>query len=365
LCHTAAAPARTLHNVTPTVFLTDIYTVNCRWLKGRIKYVLGTCPIEETTMPTIAFVVFDGFYSMALAAQSVFEFTNVELGEPFYEMLNVSEKGGPVRASSGLTVLTEAISDRVFDTVIFPGSNPATVEPPPAVLAYVRRSAETARRTASICTGAFVLAEAGLLDGRRATTHWYYAHDLRTRFPSVTVDDDRIFISDGPIWTSAGMTAGIDLALALVENDLGAGVARAVARNLVVYHRRAGGQSQHSALLELEPKSDRIQSALTYAKKNLSTPLSVEQLAEVARLSPRQFSRAFRAETGQTPAKAVERLRLETARLMLEESRHTIDRIASDTGFSEARRMREAFLRVFGQPPQAFRRNARVATGLT
>ena len=173
-------------------------------------------------MPTIAFVVFDGFYSMALAAQSVFEFTNVELGEPFYEMLNVSEGGGPVRASSGLTVLTEAIDDRVFDTVIFPGSNPATAAPPPGVLAYVRRSAETARRTASICTGAFVLAEAGLLDGRRATTHWYYAHDLRTRFPSVTVDDDRIFISDGPIWTSAGMTAGIDLALALVENDLGA-----------------------------------------------------------------------------------------------------------------------------------------------
>ena len=315
-------------------------------------------------MPTIAFVVFDGFYSMALAAQSVFEFTNVELGEPFYEMLNVSEAGGPVRASSGLTVLTEAIDDRVFDTVIFPGSNPATAEPPPGVLAYGRRSAETARRTASICTGAFVLAEAGLLDGRRATTHWYYAQDLRTRFPSVTVDDDRIFISDGPIWTSAGMTAGIDLALALVENDLGAGVVRAVARNLVVYHRRAGGQSQHSALLELEPKSDRIQSALTYAKKNLSKPLSVEQLAEVARLSPRQFSRAFRAETGQTPAKAVERLRLETARLLLEESRHTIDRIASDTGFSEARRMREVFVRVFGQPPQAFRRNARVATGL-
>jgi transcriptional regulator GlxA family with amidase domain len=161
------------------------------------------------------------------------------------------------------------------------------------------------------------------------------------------------------------MTAGIDLALALVENDLGAKVARAVARNLVVYHRRAGGQSQHSALLELEPKSDRIQSALTYAKKNLSEPLSVEQLAEVARLSPRQFSRAFRAETGQTPAKAVERLRLETARLMLEESRHTIDRIASDTGFSDTRRMREAFLRVFGQPPQAFRRNARVAIGST
>jgi transcriptional regulator GlxA family with amidase domain len=140
------------------------------------------------------------------------------------------------------------------------------------------------------------------------------------------------------------------------------GFARAVARNLVVYHWRTGGQSQHSALLELEPKSDRIQSVLTDAKKNLAEPLSVEQLAEVARLSPRQFSRAFREETGQTPAKAVERLRLETARLMLEESRHTIDQIAVATGFSDPRRMREAFLRVFGQPPQAFRRNARIAT---
>jgi transcriptional regulator GlxA family with amidase domain len=320
--------------------------------------------VQEAAVPTVAFVVFDGFYSMGLAAQSVFEFTNVALREPFYQILNVSEAGGPVRASSGLTVLTEAIEDRVFDTVIFVGSNPVTVVPPPGVLAYVRRSAETARRTASMCTGAFVLAEAGLLDGRRATTHWHYAQDLRTRFPSVTVDEDRIFIADGPIWTSAGMTAGIDLALALVERDLGAKVARSVARNLIVYHWRTGGQSQHSALLELEPKSDRIQSALTYAKKNLAEPLSVEQLAEAARLSPRQFSRAFRAETGQTPAKAVERLRIETARLMLEESRHTIDQIAVATGFADPRRMREAFLRLFGQPPQAFRRNARSASGV-
>ncbi|MEX3815118.1 GlxA family transcriptional regulator [Paraburkholderia sp. BR13439] len=310
-------------------------------------------------MPTIAFVVFDGFYSMALAAQSVFEFANVEVDKPFYEVFNVSERGGPVRSSSGLALLTEAIDHRVFDTVIFAGSNPADIGPPPGLLQYVRRSAETARRTASVCTGAFVLAEAGLLDGRRVTTHWYHAHELRTRFPSVTVDDDRIFIEDGLIWTSAGMSAGIDLALALVENDLGANLARAVARDLVVYHWRTGGQSQHSALLELEPKSDRIQAVLTYAKQNLREPLSIERLAEVARLSPRQFSRAFREETGQTPAKAVERLRLETARLMLEESRHTVNQIAAASGFSDLRRMREAFLRVFGQPPQSFRRNAR------
>jgi transcriptional regulator GlxA family with amidase domain len=155
------------------------------------------------------------------------------------------------------------------------------------------------------------------------------------------------------------MTAGIDLALAMVEKDLGADVARAVARKLVVYHRRAGGQSQFSALLELEPKSDRIQSALAYAKGNLASPLTVVELAKAAHLSPRQFSRAFRAETGQSPAKAVENLRVEAARLMMEQSRHPIDVVAAESGFADRERMRRAFLRAFGQPPQAIRRNAR------
>jgi transcriptional regulator GlxA family with amidase domain len=157
------------------------------------------------------------------------------------------------------------------------------------------------------------------------------------------------------------MTAGVDLALAMVEKDLGADVARLVAKKLVVYHRRAGGQSQYSALLELEPKSDRIQSALAYAKRNLHMPLSVEQLADAAHLSPRQFSRAFRAETGQSPAKAVEHLRVEAARLMMEQGRHPIDTVARETGFADRERMRRAFLRAFGQPPQVIRRNARVA----
>ena len=173
------------------------------------------------------------------------------------------------------------------------------------------------------------------------------------------MEEDRIFIVDGPIWTSAGMAAGIDLALAVVEQDLGADVARAVARQLVVYHRRAGGQSQFSALLELEPKSDRIQNALVYAKRNLDKSLTVRQLAEAAHLSPRQFSRAFRAATGQSPAKAVENLRIETARLMMEQSRHPIDVIARQTGFADRDRMRRAFLRAFGQPPQVIRRTAR------
>jgi transcriptional regulator GlxA family with amidase domain len=185
-----------------------------------------------------------------------------------------------------------------------------------------------------------------------------HARELQNKYPKVKMDEDRIFTIDGSVWTSAGMTAGIDLALAMVEEDLGGDVARSVAQKLVIYHRRAGGQSQHSALLELAPKSDRIQNALVYAKNNLHTALSVEQLAEAAHLSPRQFGRTFRAETGQSPAKAVENLRLEAARMMMERSRHSIEFVARETGFFDPRRMRQAFLRRFGQPPQVIRRNA-------
>jgi transcriptional regulator GlxA family with amidase domain len=207
-----------------------------------------------------------------------------------------------------------------------------------------------------------VLAEAGVLDGRRATTHWAYARDMQKQYPQVKVEEDRIFIRDDSVWTSAGMTAGIDLALALVEADLGADMARSIARKMVVYHRRAGGQSQFSALLELAPKSDRIQKALAFARDNLQKPLTVNDLADAANLSPRQFSRAFHAETGQSPAKAVEHLRLEAARLMMEQSRHPIDTVAQQTGFADRDRMRRAFLRAYGQPPQVIRRNVRAQT---
>jgi transcriptional regulator GlxA family with amidase domain len=205
------------------------------------------------------------------------------------------------------------------------------------------------------------LAEAGLLDGHRATTHWAFARELQNRYPALKVEEDRIFIIEGALWTSAGMTASIDLALAMVEKDLGAEAARVVAKKLVVYHRRSGGQSQFSALLEMDPKSDRIQKSLDYAKRNLRQALSVEELAEAASLSPRQFSRAFRAETGQSPAKAVERLRVEAARVLIEQGRLALDSIAEETGFADRERMRRAFLRAFGQPPQAMRRTLRAA----
>jgi transcriptional regulator GlxA family with amidase domain len=310
-------------------------------------------------MQRIGFTVSAGFQTMSLAVISVFEFANMEIGKPAYDVHLLSENGGSIRTSMGMSITAEPFDDTNFDTLIVGGTT--VIEPStPGLIEFVRQALGRYRRIAATCTGAFILAEAGLLDGRRATTHWYHARDLQARFPNVKVEEDRIFIVDGPVWTSAGMTAGIDLALAMVEKDLGADVARAVARKLVVYHRRAGGQSQFSALLELEPKSDRIQNALAYAKRSLDKPLTVRQLAEAAHLSPRQFSRAFHAETGQSPAKAVENLRVEAARLMMEQSRHPIDLIARQTGFVDRDRMRRAFLRAFGQPPQVIRRNARV-----
>jgi transcriptional regulator GlxA family with amidase domain len=310
-------------------------------------------------MQRIGFVVPEGFQMIGLAAQAVFEFANLVAGKPVYEVRVLSENGGLVRSSLGIALQTERFSGRAFDTLIVNGTEDGSPNTTPGMLNFIRRGLKNARRVTSICTGAFILAEAGLLDGRRATTHWYYARELQARFPKVKLEEDRIFIIDGPVWTSAGATAGLDLALAMVEKDLGTEAARSVAKKLVMHHRRAGGQSQHSELLALSPKSDRIQNAVRYAEKNLGSALSVEKLAQVANLSPRQFSRAFQAETGQSPAKAVEKLRLEAARLMIEQSHHPIDVVAQETGFVDRRRMREAFLRIFGQPPQILRRNAR------
>jgi transcriptional regulator GlxA family with amidase domain len=310
-------------------------------------------------MQRIGYVVSDGFQIMALATQAVFEYSNRVAGKKVYEMRVLSETGGLVHSSLGVALQTEPFSARAFDTLIVIGTEEASPNATTGLLNFIRRGLKLSRRVTSICTGAFALAQAGLLDGRRATTHWYHARELQRRFPKVKMEEDRIFIIDGPIWTSAGASAGLDLALALVEKDLGEEAARSVAKKLVMHHRRAGGQSQHSELLALSPKSDRIQNAISFAEKNLGSSLSVEKLAGVANLSPRQFSRAFQTETGQSPAKAVEKLRVEAARLMIESSHHPIEVIARETGFVDRRRMREAFLRTLGQPPQIIRRNAR------
>lgn len=311
-------------------------------------------------MHRIGVVLFPGVQVLSLAPLTVFDTANLHIGRPFYEVRVLSETGGPMRTSFGVTVDSQRFSRTTFDTLIF-GGGTEILPSSPALLEFARRSVRASRRVAGPCTGAFILAEAGVLDGRRASTHWGFARQFRALYPQVRLEEDRIFVIDGPIWTSAGMTASLDLSLAMVEQDLGADVARQVAKKMVLFHRRAGGQSQFSALLELEPKSDRIQMALTYARRNLKTLLSVEQLAEAVHLSPRQFSRAFRAETGQSPAKAIENLRLEAARVMMEEGRHPIEVVARETGFANRERMRRAFLRAYGQSPQAMRRQINVA----
>ncbi|WP_314972785.1 GlxA family transcriptional regulator [Comamonas testosteroni] len=312
-------------------------------------------------MHRIGYILPEGFQVMALATQAVFELANLMMEKPFYEVETYAMSGA-VRASAGLALQAMPFTAHSrADTWLVAGNlTPRDFAPAPELIRLLSKVAVSARRVAGLCTGAFLLGDAGLLDGRRATTHWYWAEALQQRHPRAQIEADRIYIADGPIWTSAGMTAEIDLALALVEKDLGAKVARSVAHRLVMHQRRSGGQSQHSEMLKLAPKSDRIQQALEHARRNLSQALSVEELAEAASLSPRQFSRVFTAETGQSPAKAVEGLRLEAARLMIEGSRHPLEVIARETGFRDRRHMREAFLRGFGMPPQAVRREARV-----
>ena len=261
-----------------------------------------------------------------------------------------------------MEIITEPADNARFDTLVVMGGGPTRCAAGATDEAeIVAACAPGIRRTASVCTGAFTLANARLLDGRHATTHWQHAALLQRLFPRVKVDGDRIFTRDGSVWTSAGISAGIDLALALIEDDLGPDLSRATARTLVVYHRRPGGQSQFSTLLDLDPQSERIRRVLSFAREHLHEQLTAERLAEVACLSPRQFTRAFVTETGETPARAVERLRAELARQRIEDGSDPIEAIARDLGFVDPERMRRAFLRRFGFSPQNVRRLARLS----
>ncbi|HEX4160495.1 MAG TPA: GlxA family transcriptional regulator [Rhizomicrobium sp.] len=298
-----------------------------------------------------------GFAVLSFAPLATFEAVNMVLGKTHYDVHVVSSKGGALLNSFGMTIKTQRAYDLDLDTLLV-GSPPDTRRPPKEVTAYLRLAPSRVRRIASICAGAFVIGEAGLLDGRRSTTHWMFGKELQARFPRTKVEIDRIFITDGQIWTSAGMTAGIDLALGLVERDLGTELAREAARTMVVHHRRSGGQSQHSALLEIDGKSDRVQQALEHARHHLNRDLSVETLAKVACLSARQFARIFRSETGMTPAKAIENLRLERARYLLQQSRLPVGVIAEEAGFGDRERMRRSFQRTFGEAPQTVRNAA-------
>lgn len=277
-----------------------------------------------------------------------------------YDIRVVARDPGPVASSSGIQMMAAPLPDEPLDTLVVAGGE-GTRSPAicPRTLDWVRKASSQARRTASVCSGAYILAEAGILDGRRATTHWQRCTDFARRYPQIRLEPDRIFVRDGEVWSSAGITAGIDLSLALIAADLGEEVARSVAQQLVVYHRRPGGQSQFSALLEMGGQGGRFADLLDWMRERLAEPLQVERLADRAAMSPRHFARAFAAETGMTPAKAVERLRLETARERVENSAEPIDSVAAATGFGDPERMRRAFLRAFGQPPQALRRASR------
>jgi transcriptional regulator GlxA family with amidase domain len=305
----------------------------------------------------IAIVVFPGFQLLD-AAGPVAVFEMAERFRPgSYTISVLAPGGGVVRSSSGVSLAAAPIEPRRFDTVIVSGGNLAQVEEGQELIVGWL-GGETCRRVAGVCSGAFLLAQAGLLDGRRATTHWAAADRFRQRYPQVRLDADRMFVRDGEVWTSAGISAGIDLALALVEDDLGPGLARRAAQQLVVHQRRHVGQSQYSVLVEQGGKTGRFGELIGWMRSRLAEPMTVERLAERAAMSPRHFARAFTAEIGTTPAKVVEGLRLEAARLAVETSHLHLDHIAASTGFGDSSRMRRAFVRSFGMSPQSLRRSA-------
>jgi len=311
---------------------------------------------------SIGVLIFEDFQLLDAAGPvGAFEMPMRGMQPPPYSLQVIAPEAGPVRSSSGIVWMADAMPRQPkYDTVVVAGgtgTRAAMLDP--KVQAFVRAAMKTARRVCSVCSGAYILAQAGVLEGKRATTHWSRTHDFQKRYPAVKLEPDCIYTHDGKVWTSAGITAGIDLALALIADDLGEDVSRRAAQELVVYHRRPGGQSQFSALLDIERIEGRFTPLLAWMRERLEEELSVEALASQAAMSPRNFSRAFLAETGITPAKAVERLRLESARERVEHSAEPIDVVARRVGFGDPERMRRAFVRAFGQPPQALRRMAR------
>ncbi len=280
-----------------------------------------------------------------------------------YSVELVSVDGGPVRSGSGVELGTLPLppAGRGIDTLVLPGGDQArTARSDPALMAWVTATAPRCRRVASVCTGAFIAAEAGLLEGRRVTTHWASAGQLAAEYPGLEVDADPIYVRDGKYWTSAGVTAGIDLALALVEEDLGADVAQTVARWLVMFLHRPGGQTQYSSPVWV-PRAER--SAVRAVQHRVeSAPAGdhrLPALAAAAAMSVRHFTRVFADEVGETPGRFVERVRLEAARHALETTADTLDVVASDCGFGSAETLRRAFHRRLNVAPDSYRRRFR------
>jgi transcriptional regulator GlxA family with amidase domain len=283
-----------------------------------------------------------------------------------YRIVVASSRGGPVSSSAGLPLVTQPIAaatrKAAVDTLIIPGGPGVHAALADArIMAWAHRQLSSARRIASVCTGAFLLAETGILDGRRAATHWKSAGRLQQRYPEVLVDPDPIYLRDGRIWTSAGVTAGIDLSLALIEEDLGRALAMQVARHLVVFLKRPGGQSQFSAPLEAQATAadgdvpNHFTPLHGWIAANLTADLRVERLAEQVGMSPRTFARIYAARMGVTPARMVERIRVEAVRRILEETDMPIKRVASECGFGQEDRLRRAFARQVGTTPAEYR----------
>jgi transcriptional regulator GlxA family with amidase domain len=275
-----------------------------------------------------------------------------------YVLRVVAQGGQGVTASAGLALAAGPLPPvgEALDTLLVAGGEGAeAAAEDPALVDWVRERATRARRVASVCTGAFLLAAAGVLDGRRAATHWMYCARLAERFPAVRVEPDPIFVCDGSVWTSAGVTAGIDLALALVEEDLGRSVALAVARYLVVFLKRPGGQAQFSAPLSLQTAEDKFGALHGWINDHLEGDLSLSILADQAGMSERSFSRRYAEAMGQTPARAIERLRVDAARRQLSDSKVAVKRIAQRCGFGTEETMRRSFLRLLSTTPQDYR----------
>jgi transcriptional regulator GlxA family with amidase domain len=275
-----------------------------------------------------------------------------------YETRVIAPEGAEIRATSGLTFTTEPLPDPTepVDTLIVAGGGGVMRAAEDAsLIEWLKVRAGAARRTASVCTGAFLLAAAGLLDHRRAVTHWEYCDELSRRHPAVTVEPDPIFVHDGPMWTSAGVTSGIDLSLALVEEDLGRALALSVARQLVVFLKRPGGQAQFSAALSLQSADERFVDLHNWLPEHLAEDLPLSRLAAQSGMSERTFLRRYREATGVTPARAIERLRVEAARQLLADTRLPAKRIATRCGFGSEETMRRNFARLQGVSPQDYR----------
>ncbi|MGI9332700.1 MAG: GlxA family transcriptional regulator [Gammaproteobacteria bacterium] len=314
---------------------------------------------------TVAVVAFEDTLLLDLTGPlQVFATANELAGQSRrqpYRVRVVSRGGGSVTTAAGLSVATEpwrAITRVRVDTLLIPGGQGVRAfSRDRQCVRWLERRARSARRVCSVCTGAFALAAAGLLDGRRATTHWSAADEFADRFPNVMLDPDAIYVREGRVWTSAGVTAGIDLCLALVEQDEGRELAMDTARHLVVYLKRPGGQSQFSALLDAQAKENgRFDELHAWMVENLDADLSVDRLAERAAMSPRNFARVYSKETGTTPARFVDALRVEAARHALEHSDQRLGMVATRVGFGDEERMRRAFVRRLGVAPGEYRR---------